>query len=376
MKYQAAGMKRDQALQIAKLTKHQYYHQPSSTKNRGRPPSTHTRSKQGSDEKLLENAILIADMMRIDADPDLSCGAKRMTSQLQLLGYIINRKKVARLMKENCLTKKRRKQSKKEYVKYRIVTPIEPLSVLEMDIKQVWIVRDRRSAYILTVLDTFTREALAWMASFSIKTREVKLIWDFVILHHLEPAGMAAKKIRIEIRNDGGPQFAAQAVQEYFALNGLHQVFTHPYTPQENGHIESFHSILSASIDQEYFEIVELENRLERFYYMYNEKRTHTGTMGLPPALFKKAWINDLVTVYPDHPKKVKMKLNKPIYEIPGILNQREHLAKGKKCAKRTIETNNGGASSASAINAVTPVDPSSSVASCNANEIKNIILT
>lgn len=91
MKYQAEGMRREQALQIASLTKHQYYHQPSSTKNRGRPPSTHTRRKHGSDEKLLENAIVIADMMKIDADPDLSCGAKRMTSQLQLLGYIISR---------------------------------------------------------------------------------------------------------------------------------------------------------------------------------------------------------------------------------------------------------------------------------------------
>ncbi|MBK8874218.1 MAG: transposase family protein [Bacteroidetes bacterium] len=76
---------------------------------------------------------------------------------------------------------------------------------------------------------------------------------------------MAAREIRIEVRNDGGPQFAAKTVQEYFELNGLNQVFTHPYTPQENGHIESFHSILSASIDKEYFDILELEARLQRF---------------------------------------------------------------------------------------------------------------
>ncbi|MBK8413903.1 MAG: transposase [Bacteroidetes bacterium] len=61
-------------------------------------------------------------------------------------------------------------------------------------------------------------------------------------------------------------------------------MFTHPYTPQENGHIESFHSILSASIDKEYFDILELEARLQRFYYMFNNKRTHTGTIGLPTS--------------------------------------------------------------------------------------------
>jgi hypothetical protein len=30
---------------------------------------------------------------------------------------------------------------------------------------------------------------------------------------------------------------------EFFVENHLNQVFTHPYTTQENGHIESFHAI-------------------------------------------------------------------------------------------------------------------------------------
>lgn len=370
MKFQAEGMKRDKSLEIASLTKHQYYHQPSSCKKRGRPKSTHTRKKVKQTELLVEDKVVIADMIKIDSNADLSCGTKRMTSQLHLLGYIINRKKVARLMKEYALTKQSRKQTKKRYAKYRVVTPVEPLEVLEMDIKQVWVVRDRRNAYILTVLDTFTRETLAWTVSFSITSREVKQLWDFIIIHHLEPAGMAARELRVEIRNDGGPQFAARIVQEYFELNGLNQVFTHPYTPQENGHIESFHSILSASIDKEYFSLMELENRLARFYYMYNHKRTHTGTKGLPPAMFKTAWHNDLVTTCYDQKKRnVIIKLKHPIYEIPGILSQREHLAKQLKRAKRTDTENNGGGKSSSAIHAETPVYPSSSVASCDANK-------
>ncbi|MBK8413892.1 MAG: transposase [Bacteroidetes bacterium] len=121
-----------------------------------------------------------------------------------------------------------------------------------------------------------------------------------------------------------------KTVQEYFELNGPNQVFTHPYTPQENGHIESFLSILSASIDKEYFDILELENRLQRFYYMYNNKRTHTGTKGLPPAIFNKAWHNDLVMTFQEEKKKVIIKAEISIYEIPGILSQREHLAKNK----------------------------------------------
>lgn len=190
-----------------------------------------------------------------------------------------------------------------------MVNPTEPLVVLEIDIKQVWIVRDRRSAYILKVLDSFTRETLAWKVSFSITSKEVKLLWNEIIIQHLEPAGMASRELRVEIRNDGGPQFAAKIVQEFFEHNGLNQVFTHPYTPQENGHIETFHSILSASLEKEYFDILELENRLHRFYFICNHRRTHTGAMGIPPSLFKKAWENNLVLTCHDGIKKVKLKL-------------------------------------------------------------------
>jgi transposase InsO family protein len=38
---------------------------------------------------------------------------------------------------------------------------------------------------------------------------------------------------------------SAKLIQEFFKENYLNQVFTHPYTPQENGHIESFHAILA-----------------------------------------------------------------------------------------------------------------------------------
>ena len=326
-------------------------------------------------EILVNNEGVIAEMVKIDSDPDLSCGTKRMTAQLHLLGYMINRKKVASLMKANALTKKGRKQAKKAYARYRIVTPIEPYVVIEMDIKHVWIVRDRRSAYILTVLDTFTREVLAWIVGFSITSEQVKQIWDDVILHHLEPAGMASREIRVEVRNDGGPQFAAKTVQEYFEHNGLSQVFTHPYTPQENGHVESFHSILSSSIENAYFDIIELENRLHRFYFMYNNHRTHTGTKGLPPSVFKWAWKNNFVLTCYDGKKNVKIKLRKPIYEIPGIQSLREHLAIKTKRAKRTDLKKDGGEKICSAINAVTPVYPSPSVASCAVNEEKKLVL-
>jgi transposase InsO family protein len=71
----------------------------------------------------------------------------------------------------------------------------------------------------------------------------------------------------INIRNDNDSRFSAKLIQEFFKENYLNQVFTHPYTPQENGHIESFHAILAKKLRLLIFwSIDELEEVLTLFY--------------------------------------------------------------------------------------------------------------
>lgn len=60
---------------------------------------------------------------------------------------------------------------------------------------------------------------------------------------------MLNQQINVELRNDNDTRFAATLIQQYFKQNHINQVFIHPYTPQENGHIESFHAILERSLD-------------------------------------------------------------------------------------------------------------------------------
>ena len=69
---------------------------------------------------------------------------------------------------------------------------------------------------------------------------EVKAAWEHVIVNYLQPADLIKKGLHVEIRNDNGPQFAARMVREFLLENGIHQVFTYPYCPEQNGHIESF----------------------------------------------------------------------------------------------------------------------------------------
>jgi len=112
----------------------------------------------------------------------------------------------------------------------------------------------------------------------------VKEVFSEVIVNHLQKHDVLNKGLDIEIRNDNDKRFVAKTVQQFFKDNYLNQVFTHPYTPQENGHIESFHAILSRSLVRFiFYDLKELNMHLSIFYEKYNNTRLHNSIVGLPP---------------------------------------------------------------------------------------------
>lgn len=271
------------------------------------------------------NQEMVDQIKLVQSDPDTDYGYRKMYFALMMLGYYINHKKVYRLMKENGLLKERHKRAAKDFAKYRIVIPEGPLEVLEMDIKFVWVVQERRHAYILTVIDTFTRAVLYRGLGFTMKSAQVKRAWEFIIVTHLQPADLLRKKIHIEVRNDNGPQFSSKMIRQFFEQNYLNQVFTHPYTPQENGHIESFHSILSKAIEtQVFWDLPELETFLILFYEKYNNHRIHASIANLSPRLFWELWEDGKITRTVLKNKKVKFKLTIPYQQLSGKMNLRE----------------------------------------------------
>lgn len=270
-----------------------------------------------------DNIQVVEQIKTMQSDPDTDYGYRKMYYSLMQEGYFINHKKVNRLMKEHGLLKQRYKRTGKSYAKYRIVIPENPLEVLEMDIKYVWVVQARHHAFVLTIIDTFTRAALHWQVGFTMKATQVKAAWENVIVNYLQPADLLSRGVHVEIRNDNGPQFAAKIIQQFFKDNYLDQVFTHPYTPQENGHIESFHAILSNSIGkQSFWDMDELETRLEQFYGTYNNVRLHGSIANLPPALFWKLWEDKKISRAVKQNRKVKFRLKIPYQQLSGNGNQ------------------------------------------------------
>lgn len=324
--YIAKGLTRDIALGIADVSKHQYYY-TSTSKPRGRKPDLQTPcQKSGESMQTVDEQTVVKEIKRIKTAPEIEdYGYRKVWVALMLLGYRINHKKVYRIMNAYQLLNDRHHRPSRQYVKYRKVCPNGPLEVLEMDIKYQWVEQHSCHSFILTILDTFTRATLHWEVGYTMKQAQIKRAWEKVIVNYLQPADMLSKGVHIEIRNDNGSQFAAKMIQQFFKDNYLHQVFTHPYTPQENGHIESFHAILGRSLDQRrFFTIQDLEQHLKVFYRIYNEKRLHGSIAYLPPMRFWKLWNENLIERKEMKHHKVKFKLKIPYQQLSGNGNRRE----------------------------------------------------
>ena len=303
-------MKLELTLELCKLTKYEYYKKLGKRKKAGRKPTCVT-SKVNEHGDLVEvtEQTVIDVIINTLLLPETSYGYRVMTAALQHEGFLINHKKVYRLMYKYQLLADRHKKAAKNYVKYRRVNPKRPLEVLEMDIKFQWVIEHQCYAFILTVIDCFTRKVLYWTVAYSIKQAQIKEAWEQIILQELQPAGLLEKELTLELRNDNDTRFAAKQVQEYFAENYINQVFTHPYTPQENGHVESFHAILGRSLEmKEYNTLKDLEKQLEHFYQTYNNVRLHGSLKHLNPNAFIRLWEQEMILVKPH--KKIKYKYN------------------------------------------------------------------
>lgn len=324
-------MTRDKTLEILGITKHAYYYHPKDGKP-GRTPTTTTKRKVKEGFIWCSEMEVVNEIVEVKLNPETDYGYKAMTAELQLKGYIINKKKVFRLMSKYQLLNERRKKSGRVYVKHRRVDAIEPLSVLEMDIKFQYVVEHESYAFILSIIDCFTRKILYWDAAYSIKHNQVIRAWESVIVNHLQANKTRSRDLTIEVRNDNDSRFYAEKVKDYLLENGLKQVFTHPYTPQENGHIESFHAILGRSLERKgYFStLIDLTSHLEHFYNTYNQVRLHGSLDHLPPNLFWELWKEGKIETIKRKNKSSKHRLIIPHYQLSGNVNWREYSARPK----------------------------------------------
>ncbi|MFV0387733.1 MAG: transposase [Pyrinomonadaceae bacterium] len=260
-------------LEAAGVSRSSFYYRPAGDKGgRGRRKSTHTRTKDG---RLVSNEKVSADIEEVLSKEFVDYGYLKVTHWLrQEKGYLVNPKKIYRLMAEEGLLNKfvPRRRGKRNWVRDLLPKTVEAFDYLEFDIKYVYVAGQTRNALVLTVIDVQTRWVLGQIAKWSISQQSVINLFDqFFEVYPLPKS--------FYVRNDNGSQFDAHKVQKYFEKRDVVQEFCKPATPEQNAHIESYHSILETVVCQrfEFETLPELRETLNRFVKFYNFKRIHSG---------------------------------------------------------------------------------------------------
>lgn len=268
------------------LSSSSYYFQASGGR-KGRLPSTTTyHEKQGE----IGNQQVVEQVRDILSAPFQDYwGYHNITAELRETGYLINHKKVYRLMSEARLlrpsTRLRPKPSKRKYVQFRKIKTNRPLEYVEMDIKCVWVPEKGKQAYLLTLLDVHTRKVLDYSFGWNMKQDKVIELYAGLIDEGQLPEGTI-------IRSDNGSQFIATKVREYLAMVGMDQEFTHVATPEENGHVEAYHGILKNELflRYEYFSFAQAKQLIDEFVHYYNNKRRHGSLKRQTP---ERVWLRE-----------------------------------------------------------------------------------
>lgn len=239
----------------------------------GRKPSTHTCLKTG---EWVKNESVVIAMKFILGIEFVDYGYQKMTIALRADGFIINEKKVYRLMSAAGLlynSKISSKSSNRKFVQYYTQQADAPMQQLYMDIKYLYIHGAGRNALLLTVLYVYSRRNLGHLLWWQMRKYQAKWLLGQILAKH--------KVEGITLRNDNGSQFIATVIREYLQEQGVNQEFTHVATPEENAFIEAYHSLIERTLEQRYeFEsIYEAGLVLNRWKQFYNESRLH-GSLG------------------------------------------------------------------------------------------------
>jgi transposase InsO family protein len=200
-------------------------------------------------------------------------GYKRVTALLRRSGWKVNRKRVHRIWRREGLKVPVRKRKKSRlWLEGGRSVRLKPRRR-----GHVWCydfayerTEDGRPVRILTVVDEYTREALAARAGRTFPSRDVIEVLGDLMLAHGVPE---------HIRSDSGPEFIANEIRSWLGKTGVKTCYIKPGAPWENAFAESFISrVRDELLDREiFFTLKEAQVMLERFRVDYNTVRPHSA---------------------------------------------------------------------------------------------------
>ena len=216
-------------------------------------------------------------------------GYRRVWALLRREGWQVNRKRVHRLWRVAQLQVPKRHRRRHRAGVSASGAPTRPTHATHPG--HVWtydFVQDAclsgAKLKLLPVVDEFTRECLAIEVATSASAARVIRVLERLFAVHGAPQ---------YLRSDNGPEFIAQAIQEWLARHQTATLYIDPGCPWQNGFAESFNgSLRDECLSMQVFaSVAEARLLIERFRREYNEERPHSRLGYRTPAAFKADWL-------------------------------------------------------------------------------------
>ena len=209
-------------------------------------------------------------------------GVRRTHRQLGRRGLLVNRKRIERIWREHGLAVPKRRRRRK--VRTGAGVPLSsayPGHVWTYDIVYDAVASGRRMK-VLTVVDEFTRVALAVHGSHSLSARTVKDVLAGLFARHGAPAVM---------RSDNGGEFIAAEVVDWLEEHGTGTFHIAPGKPWQNGFGESFNARLRDEClnEHEFWSLAHARVLLDRFRTEYNTEHLHSSLGYMTPEEYAAA---------------------------------------------------------------------------------------
>ena len=270
------GFRLDLLLEAARLPRSTYYHQLKQL------------------DRLDKDKDLKAEIQSIFTEHKGNYGYRRMTLELRNRGFVVNHKKVQRLMKVLGLSARIRR--KRKYSSYqgeigkkadnliqRQFEATKPMEKCYTDVTEFAIPASNQKLYLSPVLDGFNSEIIAYNLSTSPNLEQVKAMLDqaFTENHYTNTI----------LHSDQGWQYQHQYYHRFLEDKGIQPSMSRKGNSPDNGMMESFFGILKSEMfygyENTFKSLNQLEQAIVNYIDYYNNKRIKVKLKGLSPVQYR-----------------------------------------------------------------------------------------
>ena len=254
-----ADIIRNQGLSLRKALRHSgcsrkaYYHNP----KRRRIPS---------------DPYMVEKVKKVTVQRPLY-GTRRMAATLRReLGRPVNRKRIQRIYRQlGWIQPQKTKRQLLGAAYDRRPKPARPNELWEADLTHIHCGADGW-AYLFNVIDVVSREWVSYVFdTYAVKENAILSVEKAVIKH--------PEAIGVRLRTDHGSQYGSNAFKKSMRILGIKQEFIAVNTPEQNGHMESFHKTLKREYvwTRDFQSFQEAAETIQEAYIDYNQHRIHSA---------------------------------------------------------------------------------------------------